>query len=182
MTLKYPLAAWTVALAASIAAPLRAEESVSAGGIRWTVPHGWTAGTVRPMRVATYVLPAGKGGEPGECGVFYFGHGQGGTAEENIARWRSQFEGAPAPQISVRTVDALRIHQVTTSGTYLASAGPMMPSQGKKPNYALAGVIVEAPEGLVFFKCTGPAAAIAAARQPFDALIRSIRKAPVATF
>jgi hypothetical protein len=52
----------------------------------------------------------------------------------------------------------------------------MMESQGKKENYRLLGAIVEAPEGLVFFKFTGPAKTIAAADTEFDALIGSVSK------
>src|SRR5262245_27998711 len=51
----------------------------SAGGVRWTVPAGWQASAERPMRVATYTIPAASGGEAGECGVFFFGRGQGGS-------------------------------------------------------------------------------------------------------
>lgn len=172
----------TIAFAFLLAVPLRAADDVSAAGIRWTIPPGWTAGAPKPMRVATYVVAAAKGSEPGECGVFYFGRGQGGSAEENITRWRGQFEGGPPPQTSIETVNGLRVHRVSMSGTYLAPGGPMMQSQGKKPGYALAGAIVEAPAGLVFFKCTGPAPTIAAAKASLDAMIRSIRKVPVATF
>jgi hypothetical protein len=53
----------------------------------------------------------------------------------------------------------------------------MMQSQGSRPNYRLLGAIVEAPGGLVFFKCTGPAATMSAAEKGFEALIASLRKA-----
>ena len=66
----------------------------AAGGVRWTVPAGWQAPSERPMRVATYKIPAAAGTEDGECGVFFFGKGQGGSVEDNLARWRAQFEPA----------------------------------------------------------------------------------------
>jgi hypothetical protein len=152
----------------------------TAGGIRWTTPAGWTAEPARPMRVATYTIPAAKGGEAGECGVYYFGKGQGGGVEENIARWSQQFQGSPKAAVTQRTVGGLRVHRVAIAGTYLSPAGPMMQSQGSRPNYRLLGAIVEAPGGLVFFKCTGPAATIAAAEKSFDALISSLGKAATA--
>ena len=71
----------------------------------------------------------------------------------------------------------LRVHRVALAGTYLAPGGPMMQSQGAKPNYRLLGAIVEAPGGLVFFKCTGPAATMTAAEKAFNALIASLTKA-----
>jgi hypothetical protein len=61
-------------------------------------------------------------------------------------------------------------------GTYLNPGGGMMTSQGKKPGYRLLGAIVEAPQGRVFFKMTGPAATVAAARAAFDGLVASIVK------
>ncbi|HYB54172.1 MAG TPA: hypothetical protein VEG84_09920 [Thermoanaerobaculia bacterium] len=158
------------------AAALLASEG-TAGGVRWSLPAGWTVQAPRSMRVATYTIPAASGAETGECGVYYFGKGQGGGVEENIARWSQQFQGTPKPAVTDRTVAGLRVHRVVISGTYLAPAGPMMQSQGSRPNYRLLGAIVEAPEGLVFFKCTGPAATMSAAEKSFDALLASLGKA-----
>jgi hypothetical protein len=53
----------------------------------------------------------------------------------------------------------------------------MMQSQGKKSGWRLSGAIIEAPEGLVFFKCVGPAATMEAAQKDIDALIQSVTKA-----
>jgi hypothetical protein len=146
----------------------------SAGGIEWTMPAAWSAGAAGPMRVATYALPPASAA--GECAVFFFGPGQGGSVEANVERWSRQFEGAPAPTRSLATLAGLRVTRVEISGAYLAPGGPMMQSTGKRPGYRLLGAIVEAPAGNVFFKLTGPAATIAAARKDFDALLASIRK------
>jgi hypothetical protein len=178
---RIPIRPAAAALLFAASAALFAVQGVSSAGIQWTVPAGWTEQPARAMRVATYVVP-GKGTDAGECGVFYFGKGQGGTAQENIARWGSQFEGSPSPKTTVETVAGMKVHRVETSGTYLAPGGPAMQSQGKKPGYRLIGAIVEAPEGLVFFKCTGPAATIAANEKAFDGLVKSIRKSSSAKF
>jgi len=147
-----------------------------AAGVKWTVPPTWKLEAARPMRVATYSIPAAPGSEAGECGVFFFGTGQGGGVDENINRWVSQFEGATTPKKSVKTISGFKAHLVDVSGTYLAPGGPMMQSQGKKPGYRLVGAIVEAPNGMVFFKCTGPAATMGKAAADFDHLIASIAK------
>jgi len=151
--------------------------SASAGGVRWSVPARWKEKPERPMRVATYAVPAAEGAAEGECAVFYFGKGQGGSVEENLSRWAKQFDGG-SPKTETKTVAGLRVHVTDVSGTYLAAGGPMMQTQEKKPGYRLLGAIVETPEGLVFFKLTGPAATVAAARADFDALVRSLTKAP----
>ena len=172
----------TILGGSAAAAMLLAAQGMSSAGIQWTIPTGWTEQAARPMRVATYTIPAAKGADAGECGVFYFGKNQGGTPQENIARWGSQFEGAPSPTTSVETVAGMKVHRVQTSGTYLAPAGPMMQSQGKKPGYRLLGAIVEAPEGNVFFKCTGPAATIAASERAFEGMVKSFQKVKAEKF
>src|SRR5690349_6236034 len=65
-----------------------------AAGIQWTAPAGWKAQGSRPMRAATYSVPAAAGdSEDGECAVFFFGQGQGGAVDANLKRWIGQFEG-----------------------------------------------------------------------------------------
>jgi len=165
-------------LFAILAAPRALGAPASAGGARWSVPARWKEKPERPMRVATYAVPAAAGAAEAECGVFYFGKGQGGSVEENLSRWAKQFDGGQPPRNETKTVGGLRVHLTDVSGTYLAAGGPMMQTQEKKPGYRLLGAIVETPEGLVFFKLTGPAATVAAARADFDALVRSLTKAP----
>jgi hypothetical protein len=164
-----------ILLSAAAGAPAPPVLPSTAGGIRWTVPAGWTAGKTNPMRVATYAVPAATGAEPGECTVFFFGSGQG-RVSENAASLGEQFEGSPAAKRSQKTVSGMAVTLAEVEGTYLNPGGGMMTSQGKKPGYRLLGAIVEAPEGHVFFKVTGPAATMAAARAAFDGLVGSIVK------
>jgi hypothetical protein len=171
------LAAMLGCAAASPAAPAKAApQTASAGGVEWTVPAKWTTGAGGSMRVATYTVPAAKSSPAGECAVFFFGAGQGGSVAENVARWGKQFEGAPTPASKPVTVNGLKVTRAEAAGTYLAPGGPMMQSTGKRPGYRLLGAIVEAPEGNVFFKLTGEAATVAAAQADFDALVASLRK------
>lgn len=151
----------------------------SAGGVRWMAPERWPSAPARPMRMATYTIPAVSGGEAGECGVFYFGKGKGGSVEENLARWEKQIESGPPAKRSEKTVHGLTVHLLDATGSYTASGGPMMQSQEKKPGWRLLGAIVEAPEGLVFFKCVGPAATLKTAQKEFEDLVASVAKATV---
>lgn len=166
--------AWSLVAAAAAAA---GAPRSSAGGVSWTVPAGWQVAPARSMRVETYVVPAASGQEAGECGVFFFGRGQGGSVEDNLKRWKGQFEAASPAKEQARTVNGLKVHEIDLSGTYLSPGGPMMQSQGKKTGWRLVGAIIEAPDGLVFFKCTGPAATIAKAEKDFQALVKSVTKA-----
>jgi len=167
------------------AAPAREPEMISqgahgeipsAGGVSWTIPGRWQVGAERPMRVATYIVPAPGGeGTGAECAVFHFGEGQGGDVASNIDRWVGQFENPSTPVQSTMESNGLKITTVATTGTFLAPAGPMMQSQGKLENYSLLGAIVEAPGGPVFFKMPGPAEAVRNASAEFDAVLRSLK-------
>ena len=48
--------------------------------------------------------------------------------------------------------------------------------QVKKPNYRMRAAIIEAPEGLVFFKLTGPLNTVAAAENDFNSLLGSVHR------
>ncbi len=146
-------------------------------GIRWTKPGRWEQQGERAMRVTTYGVPAAKEDKDGgECAVFYFGSGQGGNVDDNINRWISQFEAGGKHSRSSKEINGLKVTLVQISGAYLSPSGPMMESMGKKENYKLLGAIVQAPEGSVFFKFTGPEKTVASAEKEFDGLVSSIAK------
>ena len=71
----------------------------AAGGLQWAAPADWTSKGSTRMRAATYAIPAAAGdSEGGECAVYFFGPGQGGSVRANIRRWLGQFrtpEGGP---------------------------------------------------------------------------------------
>ena len=150
--------------------------AATAGGVTWTVPDPWAPGPGSAMRVATYDVPGAKNAEAGQCAVFYFGRGQGGAVEANVQRWAGQFKEKPTPKDERRTVAGVPVTVVAIEGTYMNPGGGMMQSQGEKPGYRLLGAIVEAPEGNVFFKLTGPAATVGAAEAAFEGLVGSIAR------
>jgi hypothetical protein len=156
---------------------LLGQNNGTVAGIKWGVPSRWLAQGERPMRAATYGVPAAEGdSEGGECAVFYFGNDQGGTIDANIDRWVGQFEQASAPVRGTKDVNGMKVTTVEIAGSYLAPSGPMMMPSGKKDNFKLLGAIIQGPEGSVFFKFTGPAKTIDASAAEFDAMIGSIRK------
>jgi hypothetical protein len=68
-----------LSLVFALSAPILLAES--AGGVSWTAPDGWTSQPKR-MRAANYVVPAAGGdSEGGECGIYFFGPGQGTTID-----------------------------------------------------------------------------------------------------
>lgn len=154
---------------------LLGESAGAVAGVTWSVPARWTVAPQRPMRAATYVIPAAEGdASAGECGVFYFGTDQGGVVEDNINRWAGQFELTSGPEQSTSDVHGMSVTTVRMAGTYLNPSGPMMQAGEKREGYRLLGAIVAGPQGSVFFKATGPAATVLAAEQEFNAMIGSL--------
>jgi hypothetical protein len=154
-----------------------------AAGVAWTIPSGWEVGPARQMRVATYRIHAIAGDpEDAECAVYFFGPGQGGTVEGNLDRWAHQFTApdgqSPAPPAKVerRVIGGLKVSTVVVSGTYLGSGMMMGQEPVKKPRFRMVGAIIEAPEGLVFFKLTGPLNTVAAAEGDFNSLLESLHR------
>jgi len=152
--------------------------TTTVAGVRWSVPKGWVEGPPRQMRVATYVtLPAEGDAEGAECSVSFFGSGLGGTADQNIDRWIGQFENPTTPVRSAKQINGLTVHLVKVGGSYVGMGGPMgQPGSGKKESFTLLGAIVEAPEGAVFFKLTGPNKTVASLDGAFTSLVESLQK------
>ncbi len=152
----------------------------SAAGVTWTAPAGWTPQPQRPMRAATYLLAPELGEKTGgECGLYFFGAGQGGSVEDNIARWKGQFtlsRGGPAPaKVATRTVHGLMMTTIDVSGEYSGMGGPLAESSSKVAGYRLLGAIVAAPGGNIFIKCTGPMKTMGVNQPKFEQLLASFR-------
>jgi hypothetical protein len=166
-----------LALAVGAAAVASAD---SAAGVQWSPPAAWKAEPARPMRAATYtVTPATGDRDPAECGIYFFGAGQGGSVDANLDRWRSQFtdpNGRTTPaKIDKGQVHGLRVTRIDTSGSYSGMGGPMAAKTQSVPGYRLLGAIVEAPGGNIFVKFTGPMKTIAANQQKFEQLLASFQ-------
>ena len=145
----------------------------SSAGLKWTAPAGWASKGAAPMRAATYTV------QDAECVVYFFGEGQGGSAEANIARWKAQFtvNGQPAPaKTGTRTVHGLPVTDIDLTGTYAGMAGPAMTHQAPKSDTRMLAAIVQGPGGNIFVKFTGPAATMGANKAKFEQLVSSIQK------
>lgn len=144
----------------------------------WTVPSGWTKETPSSaMRRAQYRI-TGPGG-PAECVVFYFGPGQGGSADANAARWAGQFRGASGAPVGDMKKSRIKVGDVPVlmvevTGTYVGGMGGS-PGGPDRPNQMLLGAIAETSDANWFFRALGPRATIEAQRKAFEGMIRSIR-------
>jgi hypothetical protein len=135
------------------------------------------------MRKAQYTQPPAAGdNEPAEVTVFYFGPESGGGVGANLDRWVGQISGAEGEDASATAerreyeVAGLRIHSVAVNGNYDPGRGrPMGGGGGARPGYRLVGVVVEAPEGNVFFKLTGPMATAMEMEKGLQQLVQGLR-------
>jgi hypothetical protein len=146
------------------------------GSIDFDLPSSWQSQTPdSQMRLAQAAIP-GAGGA-GQLAVFFFGPGGGGTVDANIKRWIDQMEtpagSAPKPEI-FQTGSGYKVTWVEVGGTLKPSmmgAGPTT----EQPGSRLLGAVVEGPGGPWFFKATGPDATLAAAREDFLKMLKSVR-------
>jgi hypothetical protein len=142
--------------------------------ISFQLPAGWEAEPPSSkMRVAQATIPAESGAA--QFAVFFFGEGQGGSADENIRRWISQVEFAAGSATGRQQFDShgYLVTWVDFEGTLKPapmSGGPKEP----QPSSRLLGAVVEGPGGPWFFKATGPSATLAPQRDAFIAMLESI--------
>jgi hypothetical protein len=150
-------------------------------GLTFVPPTEWTDMGPSGMRKGDYVYgPVADDADSATVTVFYFGNNMGGSVESNIDRWVGQItpaDGAAEPVRKDMEVDGMPVHLVKTTGTFSASmGGPMSGNTTEKPDYMLVGVVVEAPEGSVFFKLTGPEKTAEAMNGMFQAAVKNIKK------
>jgi hypothetical protein len=157
----------------------------AAGGLTWQGSSPLERRTPKSrMRAAEY----GLAGEPqAELGVFYFGPDQGGSVDANITRWLGQFtqaDGSDTKAKAVReqaTFSGIPVTTVEVAGNFSGGmAMPGTPAPGAITDAMLLGAIANGPQGPVFFKLTGPRAAVERSRDAFRGLLESLRIDPAA--
>lgn len=163
------------------AAASASAEAAMRGALRWDDPAGWVKRKPsNAMRVAEYAIPKqGKDTEDAELAINTFASAPGNTVEANIDRWIRQFDPQGSKEEvekKSREVKGLKVHTVALNGTYKGMMMPGSPASKAKEGYRLAGAVVETPNGLWFFKMTGPQATVKAAEPAFEKLIDSLRK------
>ena len=153
-------------------------------GVTFSPPDNWRNLGSDGMRQAQFRLAPVEGdAADGEVNVFYFGAQSGGGVEANLQRWIGQITlpdgGDPAAQAerSSFTADGMPGHIVSLDGSYKSGGGRPMGGTGETlPGYRLVGVVIEGPQGSVFFKLIGPAATARAMEGDLLTMVKSARK------
>lgn len=169
-----PSAATTGSAAAAPTNPhagLPSPNPAAATGLSWTKPAAWEQ-IEHPstMRKATYKLPKVDGDTAdGEMSVTQVG----GGIDANIERWKGQFDLDGDAEVTEREINGLRVIVVSMKGTF---KGGMMggPADANEDWMMLAAIVDTKPQPH-FFKATGPAKTLEAAREPFDGLVGSMK-------
>jgi hypothetical protein len=156
----------------------------SAKNLVFEAPEGWTAEPpANSMRKAQFKLPAVEGdAADGELVVFFFGVGEGGPPELNIARWRGMFkksDGSPLTDDDVRIdkseADGMPVTICEFGGTYTPMMMPGGSASSPEEAYRMIGAIIETDAGPWFIKAVGPDATMAAQRELIEKYVKSAK-------
>ena len=147
---------------------------ISVLGLTLPLPAAWKqVPPGNPMRLAEVQVPDPAGDAAKACSIVF--STAGGDVQANIDRWAGQVRdaaGQPAKATpTTKTIAGLKVTTVELAGSY-ANMGEPAPHA----DWMLRGAIVEAPEGLLFSKMTGPAAPWAAAAPGFSSMIEGLKK------
>lgn len=170
-----------VAISPPGAASPRQDSTVTFLGYRTTVPRAWRARPAESrMRLAQYVVAGTDTTNGAEVVVYFFGKGQGGSVEANLARWKAQFsepDGSPVPERITRdSSGSFPITFAEYRGTYARGIGAGAAPPDARPDQALIAGIAETPRGTLFIQLFGPAADVAVQRSAFLGFVRGLHE------
>ena len=139
--------------------------------LTFSPPKTWKEGTPSSlMRKAQYAVG------DAEVIIYYFGLDQGGSAEQNIERWKGQFTGGPKPTIEKKKYGGLDATVVDIRGTY--TVPDFMQGQKKeepKKGWRMIAAVFETKEGRYFVRLIGPEKTVESAKKDFEAFLSSAK-------
>jgi len=147
--------------------------STRIGNLSANVPDTWTG--IRPsssMRLMEFRL----GVAADDATLAIFKH-IGGTIDNNLERWSGQFGYSLSDsEVNIRAenINGMQVSIISILGTYTNTMAFSDATQ-PKPNYRLLGAIADTPDGLYYFKLTGPNTVITGRLEEFTLFIQSLR-------
>lgn len=154
-----------MAAAAGMSGDVPAPARPTSGGLRWTLPSGWTESQGGQMRFASFKPPV-KGKIDGSVVVL---PGPAGGELANVNRWRNQIELPPIDEPGLAA--ARKVIQT--------KAGPLnvydFTNPKKDGGARVVAGLAEIGGRTWFVKLSGESAAVGAARQDFMKLLGSLR-------
>jgi len=101
----------------------------------------------------------------------------GGSIDDNLERWSGQFGylfSDSEVNKRVENINGMQVSIISIIGTYTNTMAFSNATQ-PKPNYRLLGAIADTPDGLYYFKLTGPNTLITGRIGEFTRFIQSLR-------
>jgi hypothetical protein len=158
---------------------------VTLDGLKSRTPANWQPEkTSNKFRAYQFRVPRAEGDKAdAQLVIFYFGQGSGGSAADNVKRWKGMFEPPTGKTIDdVSKVEKMKVGGATATyvdvqGTYLERFPPFDPNAKitRKPDYRRLGVILESERGPYFITLTGPARTVEQNRKGFDDWLKAFK-------
>jgi hypothetical protein len=175
----------TLALITGIQAGDGKGTEVTLDKLKSTTPPNWKAVTPsNKFRAYQFSVPKVQGDDKdAEVAVFFFGPGGGGSAEDNIKRWKGMFrppEGKTieqASKVGVMTVGKAELTYLDVQGTYVFKNPPFDPKakEERYRDYRMLGVYFACDNGPYFIRLTGPAKTVEQSRKGFDEWLKNFK-------
>jgi hypothetical protein len=164
----------------ALAAQAQAPKAVRVLDWLLPVPAGWTPQVPSSdMRVAQFTAGSKLGAA--DIAVFHFGLAGGGSVQDNIDRWASQFldaAGKPVrPVVAKARASGMPVTWVALDGRYARGVGTGAQGPGAA-NQSLRVAVLETPAGNLFFQLWGDRAAVAAQEPAFRGAVSGLKRAP----
>jgi hypothetical protein len=153
---------------------------VTLDGLSSRTPAEWKEETPSTnLRLAQFSLPKAKDDKADAELVIFKGFG--GTAKENVDRWKKQFLPPKDKKIDdVAKVEELKIGDskatyLDIEGTYLFKARPMDTKVEERPEYRMLAIQFEGPKEVYHIKLTGPAKTVEQYKKGFDEWVKGFK-------
>ena len=147
--------------------------SIRIGNLLANVPDTWMG--IRPsssMRLREFRL--GVAADDATLAIF---KNIGGTIDNNLERWSGQFGYSLSDsEVNIRAenINGMQVSIISILGTYTNTMAFSNATQ-PKPYYRLLGAIADTPDGLYYYKLTGPNTMIMGRTEEFTRFIQSLR-------
>jgi hypothetical protein len=152
---------------------------VEIDGLKSRTPAAWVEEKpTTKLRLKQFKLPkVGEDKEDAQLLVIYL-EGSGGSAEDNVNRWKDQFIPPKGKSIDeVAKVEKLQVSGVPAvyvdiQGTYKGQAFEKAPP---KPDYRMLAVYWGSKKGPYFIRLTGPAKTVEHHKKGFDEWLKGFK-------
>jgi hypothetical protein len=158
---------------------------VEIDGLSSRVPAEWKEEeTTNKMRAYQFLVPRVKEDKAdAEMIIFFFGTGSGGSADDNIKRWKGMFLPPEGKKIEdVAKVERMKVAGVDVTyldvqGSYKYKARPFDPQAKEelRPDYRMLGVVFASPKGPYFFRLVGPNKTVTHHKPGFDEWLKGFK-------